>query len=529
MMQKGLQEFQKTVYRVLILLAALQIVLGSLWALCNMGSVQAFSETQELLEISETLVTDEYVGILYPVMIRIFRIISSLLPVPYYCFLYVLQLGAGYFAVYRLLLALDCPHARRAAVWITTIPTVLQLHMAVLPQSLASSLLLLCVISCVRRKWIRGGVCWLLCGLLIPEYFLFAGMIYILNLIRELMNRDERSVAQGENAQSRNAVRSGNPAQSRSAAHSKKMALCKGLICLMLVCMAAGAVTSVTQRTYSRGRMARTPASVALQRLVWPHYSTNSYFWNVYVTDLFDEEALWDLAQDPQLPVREFGPAIEHAYGLEQAQVIYRYMAQITFQMRTKEILFDILNDLILYSIPTAALPRNLEGLGVSYSGWNYGRMAERAPVLTRFYVLFAGNAAGIMLLLVLLKKLAQGMNGRQKKSISGKAGKALSKDESARKTERENRDKGKDSRNKEKGGRKKERSGRKKERDSRDKDRRWLTAQYLLLCALQILWYTLSASGMQDYRNVVIVSAGWGILTVMGTFGRKNSVYEEG
>lgn len=462
MKQKGLQEFQTIIYRILSLFTVFQIGFGILWALCNMGSVQGFSETKELLEISETLVTDEYVGILYPVIIRLLRAVEGILPVPYYCFLYVMQLGAGYFAVYRLLKELHCPHVGRSALWIMTIPTVLQLHMAVLPQSLAASFLILCLVGCVRKEWIRGGIYGLLCGLLIPEYLLFAGILYLLNLIRGFLCRDCRKAASG-----------------------------KGLVCFILVCLTVAVVTSASCQTYSRGRMARTPAAMALQRLVWPHYSTNSYFWNVYVTDLFDEEDLWNLAQDPELPVREFGPAIEQAYGLKQAQTIYWYMAQVTFQMRTKEILFDILNDLILYSIPTAVLPRNLEGLGVSYSGWNYGRMAQRAPVLTRFYVLYAGNVTGIMLLLILLKKLAERLEAC-KRTVREKKKRPMGKLTMGKLT-----------------------MGK-------------LTAvEYLLLCILQILWYTMSASGMQDYRNVILVSIGWGILIAMGVSGGKK-LYKE-
>ncbi len=445
-MLKCLQEFQKTAYRILILLASVQVGLGVCWALCNMGTVQNFTETGELLEIADTMITDEYVGILYPVLIRVCKALEYGIPVPYYCYLYLLQLAVGYWAVYRLLWLFGCVHGKLAAAWILTIPTILQLQIAVLPMSLAVSLLVLCFVSFQKGDWAKGGVYWLLCGLMIPEYFLFAGLVFLCSLIRGL--------AQGE---------------------YRKRVLKKGILCLLFVCLAAGAVKGATQETYSRGRMARTPAAMALQRLVWPHYSTNSFFWTEEVKELFDQDALWNLAQNPELPLREFGPAIEAAYGLRRAQSIYWDMAWITFRMRTKEVAMDLVNDLVLYCAPAASLPRNLEGMGVSYSGWNYQRMAEHTPVLTRYYVLYGGNLAVVMLVLVLLSRLA----GRVSEKKAG-----ASKDIIP---------------------------------EGKAPGHRGKRVDFLLLCILQILWYTLSASGMQDYRNVVLVSIAWGLLIVCG------------
>lgn len=444
-MRKYFREFQKTGHNVLILLAGIQIVSGILWMILNMGSTQDFLETKELLEISKTMVTDEYVGIIYPVLLRFFGILEKVFPVPYFLYLYVLQIGLGYYALYRLLDAMCGIRSHWAVVWVMTIPTVMQLHVALLPQSLAVSLLMLCLVCCVRCEWFRGGCYWLLSGLLIPEYLWFAGMIYVLMLIRGLATTEHR----------RNAMK-------------------KGILCMLLVCLMAAAVKGTTQETYSRGRMMRTPASMALLRTVWPNYATNSYFWNLDVQQLFDLEDLVELAGNPELPVREFGTALEQSCGIKRAQEIYWYMAKTSFRVRTKEITLDVLNDMILYSIPVMALPRNLKGWGVSYSGWNYSRMAEQAPVLTKYYVCYSGNVMGIMLIFTLIRMLVQKVKFPDKK------------------------------------------------KEGKNADTVWLMAGYLIICALQILWYTLSSSGMQDYRNVLIVSMGWGFLTAKGLYGKN-------
>lgn len=423
-------EGRKIAYRVIVILAAVQIGLGVIWAVLNLGRVPCFQETRELLEISSTFVTDEYVGILYPVLIRIASMTESLLHIPYQYFLYLLQLGLGYYAIKRLLQDFKCPKTKLAVLWVMTIPIVLQLFLAVLPQALAVSALLLCISSCSRKEWIPGAAYWLLCGLLIPEYLWFAGFVWLLYFVIEALKK-----------------------------RVGRRTLLQGVVCIAAVCVISVAVNSAVREDYSRGRMLRTPVSMALSRVVWPHFYTNSYFWHGDVHALFDEDGLNELAQNPEYSVTMFGAAMEQTYGQEWAQVIYRNMTSVSWKIRTREILSDIANDLVGYTFPMPYLLRNLEGEGVSFAGWNYGQMSEKAPVLTSLYVQGCGRIfgllAGIALLLLARKVLRRKPHTADRK----------------------------------------------------------LAAALGTVCVLQVLWYTASMSGSLDYRNVMTVCVGWGIL----------------
>ena len=449
-MSKNIREDISTIiYRVLWILTALQMGMGVLWIFFNFSFVPGFSGTAEMLEISETLVTDEYVGILYPLLVKAAQLLDSFLPIPYQCFLYGLQLGIGYFALRTVFGELHCKYGALICLWVLTIPTVLQLFLAVLPQALAVSILILCIYSCCKEKWIDSGIYWLVSGLLIPEYFVFGGIAYVL--------------AWGNQAV-RGRLGKQRMAQQR---HEQQKSLVKGLICFLAVCVLTVSVGSLVQEPYSRGRMERTPLSVALQRVVWPHYYTNSYFWVLGVHETFDSDDLWNLSQNPERPMYDFGPVLEQNYDSEYVDYIYRQMIGVTFEVNTKDVVFDMANDLIEYAIPPVALLCNLEGIGVSYSGWNYMWMKSQAPILTRYYVQYSCILFGIFLIAAAGCRIGR---GREKKQSAGN---------------------------------------------------RMFPFLMLTVAAAQILWYTMSASGMQDYCNVPFVSMAYGIF-IMSVFFRE-------
>ncbi len=370
-MKNRFLSIRKVLLHTVVLLAMMQILLGAAWAVLNLGRLPGFRETEELLQIADTMTTDEYVGILYPVFIRIAGLLEKLFHVPYYGFLYLLQLAVGCYALLKVL------EGFRYRFWmalaVMTIPTVNQLFLAVLPQSLAASALLLCLCHCRKGDLPKGAVCWLLAGLLLPEYFLFCAVIFVVCLIGCGL-RESR-------VWSRTFV--------------------KGIIGMLSVCLLAGVVNGFAVERYSRGRMARTPEAAILQRFVWPHFSDTYYFWRNEIKEVFTEDDMVEISRYPEGPMYQFGPELERVYGLDTARDYYLGMARITLRIRTKEVLKDVGRDFIQYAFPPVALVNNLRGRGVSYSGWNYGHMLGENGKLTQCYVFYACNAFLAVLLLV--------------------------------------------------------------------------------------------------------------------------------
>ena len=134
------------------LLMAVQVVLGIGWMAANIGHLPLFEETLLLEEVAGGGSMDEYMGFLYPLLIRFALGIEKVLHIPYYVLLYILQLVSAACAIIYMLNChgwiLGCSKMKTALViaYLLTFPQLLQLHFAVLPYSLAMSvgLILIC-------------------------------------------------------------------------------------------------------------------------------------------------------------------------------------------------------------------------------------------------------------------------------------------------------------------------------------------------------------------------------------------------
>lgn len=448
---------KKIIYGLCFLLMGVQIVAGLLWLCGNLTAVQEFAETAELLEISKTWVLDEYVGIAYPICIWMVRIPALL---------YVLQVAAAFGAgVYflnrngvmeRITQMSGKWTVYYGAAYLVTVPMMLQCHMAVLPFSFAYSVFLVLLADCIQLFWSRepmamrkvAKICgmWLLGALFMPDYGWLGGIPVLLAFFGCI-----RGVVAGK---------SGNLGK----------AVASLLLAFGVTVSAIAGTACVTQTPGSRGRIQKSFHASMLSRFVWPNFDRNSYFWNVYITDVCDPATLLEISQNPENVIYQFGPMMEQAYGRKMADDIYRQMAEVSLQMRTKEIMHEIVNDGLAYLCPQVAVQRHLDGKGISYTGWNYSRMQHHSPVLTKYYVNCALSSWNILAVLAILGMAVQlAVRVKQKKQ------------------------------------------------NVQQVSQKGMILFPVVTILTFAVWYTMSAGGMQDYRNVLIVWALWAILAIKG------------
>ena len=86
----------KTIRSLLLIGMGVQIILGLIWIGGNITSGCLAEETVIYEKAAETMVMDEYVGVLYPLLIRFSQIIMGIMGLPYESFLYMLQLGVAF-------------------------------------------------------------------------------------------------------------------------------------------------------------------------------------------------------------------------------------------------------------------------------------------------------------------------------------------------------------------------------------------------------------------------------------------------
>lgn len=427
------------------LLMAVQVVLGIGWMAANIGHLPLFEETLLLDEVARGGSMDEYMGFLYPLLIRFSLGIEKVLHIPYYVLLYILQLVSAACAIIYMLNChgwiSGCGKVKTALViaYLLTFPQLLQLHFAVLPYSLAMSagLILICdgLFYLRHTEKFRGKVLIRLCGfwllevVLLPDYKWMMGLFMLGVLVTGAL----------KNKQWRGRI----------------------LVSILCTVLCFGVVEKSTQTPGSMGRVQKSVGATFLARFVWPNFVTCSFFWPEEVQETFPIEELMNITKYAEDVGTQFGYIMDEKYGRKAANAIYLEMAGIAFELNTKQQIQSLGRDYIAYLCPQISFQQQAMDNQGALLGWNYGRMQEQAPILTKYYVKcsFAGwnVMCGAVLLLVL------NMVYRKRIKLSGGA---------------------------------------------------VIVGITVLFMAF---WYTMQGAGVQDYKNVMLISFLWLLPVVWG------------
>ncbi len=360
------KEIPNLIKKVMLILVGIQVLLGGLWLVCNLTYMPVFQETRDMLEASKSLMVDEYMGILYPLVLRLFSVFGAFFCVP----IYILQVGLAFCSYFHLLRSVvgDKRLVWLFAGYLATFPTTLQCHMSILPYSLVTSLLVLLLTevkavmknreAIQRNRLIRIGILWLITGLLIPDYGVIATIIVVPGLVFAAWRQ------------------------------RKKMLVYLCMSALTLITMFTA--LNLTQTPGSYGRVQRSVNSVLWTRFAWPYFERDGYYWD-HKTWITFEEGEWAWASMyPENAIYEFGPKIEQVVGKEKAKVIFGEMAKFSSKIGKKEQLMALGRDVLANAGGPFTLQYQLSGRGVSYTAWNYYQMQGNTPGLTKYFVKYA-------------------------------------------------------------------------------------------------------------------------------------------
>lgn len=306
---------------------ALQILFGVLWLCANIGTGQLFLVSEEYVANARALRFDEYSGVLYVLLVALGLGIETVLGLPYYIFVSLIQLAAAFVSG---CLFFQCVRKGKprlfdlrnvfGSLYLMTVPMLLQSHLAVRQESLMTSLFLAVLGLCV------------------------------------VMIRD-------------------------------KSFRVKGVCVLGAACVTVLVVNSVALQP-AENKIQKTVEGAMVSRLVWPWFDQSYYFWPGEVKEVMSEELAYEISLAPENVVRVFGPLVEQSYGREKAGELYLNMAKSSLDVRTKEVMEGILTDFKAYLCVPLSLSGQLEGDGsYSYSGFNYKVMSEESPGLTKTYL----------------------------------------------------------------------------------------------------------------------------------------------
>lgn len=392
-MQKVAKAVLAVAGRVLFIGFSIQIILGICWMLCNFTGFQRFGESLLCEEIGKTLICDEYEGILYPVLILVTKGMEELILVPYRFILYLLQIGFAFWVSYQLLGSF-CVQEKSRRVWgalaMLTFPMAMQCHLAVLPDSFVSSLLLLelAVVSGIlingRRvtpgSFVKALVCWVLAVLLRPEY-LYIGIPPLVLLSLYGLGK---------------------------AWKDDRKRMWYPLTLLVLVVVLGGLLLMVKNFTQEEGcydRVTKSRNAAMVSRLAWPYAGTDYEFWPGEVKAQFTFEEARQIDYYADHMDRILGRTLEEALGKERAEELFGEIAEIAWQNHKNEILHRTVWDAMGYTVSPLVLQRQFTGkIYDSYSGRNYDIMRSKTPFLTKYYMDYSCMwfGAGLVLTAVL-------------------------------------------------------------------------------------------------------------------------------
>ncbi len=371
-MRKALKAMVAVAGRICVIGFSIQIVLGLLWMLCNFNGFQEFGDSYRYVKISKDFLCDEYTGILYPVLLLFARGVEKLCFVPCSCVMYLLQLLTALYAAHAFLQAVGIT-GRGKNLWgslvLLTSPLAMQCHLAVLPESLVSSMLLLEIAWFWRT--VRAGECpgsrqlakiavfWLAGALLEPEYLYLGALPVVLAFCYGAVRRRGRTA----------------------------LRLAHNLILLAAFAGILVGMNNLTQVPGACGRVRLSRSAALFSRFSWSTADKTYQDWPQDLRLVVDEGMIWETAFYPDNLFRIVGKAAEEAYGVERAEELFRETAALTFSWHRGRILHEIMWDLLGYGFAPAVSEALLDGRGYdSYTTRNYDVMLAHTPMLSKLY-----------------------------------------------------------------------------------------------------------------------------------------------
>ena len=410
-MQRFGRALAQTAGRFLFLGVFVQILLGIGWSIRSFGIFPEFGDSYTWLKAAETLVCDDYMGIGYPLFLMLAKGIESISSIPYTFLVYTVQILAAFFVGMVFLRACGVTGKRGILCWgslgLLTFPCAMQSHLAVLPNSLGYSFLLLelsALIRLLRRDaaaerplhhLFLAGIWWALSTLFVVEN-LYLGLVPLV------------------------AVWLIHLWQLRSGRIEKKRI---GQELLLLAAMAGILFTLVPlwQTPGSYGKAENTVSAAMMRRFSWTHMRDEDEYeaW----PEQLRAQMSWDDAKRAGYYAGTMADGIqkriEENVGRAEAQKLFRQYAAYHLKTYTSDNIHQIVWDGLGYALPTVLLQLLLSGRGYdSFSGRNVDIMMTGDPRLTEVLLkysswwflsgiavmVFAGAICGI-LAMVLRKK----------------------------------------------------------------------------------------------------------------------------
>lgn len=406
-----------------------QIVFGIIWMAKNIVYVQMFGDASYNLTRSSMFMGDGDVGILYPTIILLTRALGQITYVPWFSYLYLIQLALAFSAGYFLIKEAGIfGNKARRRVWgslvMLTFPPILQIHMAILVNSLVLSLFMLQSALTIRSwKTIKNkkstavdyvyaisGVLlfWLLMSLT-KWIYIFIGAIPVLAVFVGIIVasiRNNRAIADKLIGKLR--VR-------RSI-----------LLVLITVTLFVGLTLGVDRLTTDSSISQRTEFDIdkkLFERMAWKSRFYRQGTWLLEVQAVVDPDTMEQASLYQENIKLLVLPMIEENLDEDEAKELIRFVNRVVWNNDRKEFLHDIAIDTAGYMLPPVVMRMLIEKNSyISYTPRNYDSFKRNAPVLSKYYVDYSllWFEASLIICAVIMLLKAIGKTIKTDKNVAG-------------------------------------------------------------------------------------------------------------
>lgn len=345
-----------------------QIVSGTVYLVCNFAKYIVYPETEEMIHAARTLIFDEYIGFLYPLLIRVCLSVQNLCGVGYYLFVHGIQLLAMFFALYYMIK----PFSAGKKAWLTTayvmsIPMCMQTVLMVSPFAFKAVFAFLIAGSLVRLWKDAGKVgAWIVlllsCALAafnVPDdLFVWLVPVGVFSVLVFFRKSDKLHIAKR----------------------------CCILFAVMLVFLGTFGVLNGVTEAGSRGRMHKTVGSVLFQRTVWPDLGEKYGFLPLDIQYYLGKDLAFSTDSSAEMITCVVGPRIELCYGEKEASKLFFDAALNQFRYNKRIIFQNITRDFTGYLLTPYSTIGYIQGEDGSAFGALYSRMSIAVPKMTYNY-----------------------------------------------------------------------------------------------------------------------------------------------
>lgn len=383
----------------------LQILLGTFYMVGNMTRVPEFWETTIYAEIAEQFILDEYMTYLYPMLVKVVKFLPI---VNYQISIYMLQIFAGVFCVYKITTSwTDNKKAAVAcALWVNTLPFVAQAHTTILPHSFVWTLLAIETSIVAKatyekkaislREWSYLLLGFTLIAQLDKSYFIVTIVLLVWAVGLQIYHKNK-----------------------------KVLSLLGGILLSASIIACNLGIYQITQTNGYYGRMQRSPEALLFRR-AGTSVMTEKFFSYMppEVKETFTGKELEIIKKYPYQIQRTFGSTLEARFGKERANEIYFELGIWGFENATKGTIYATVTDALNYAFPMAMFGTWENDGSMGATSWNYQQFTANKPRLATFYIhtsqvlwgigfiagliagtlaLFSKNRKGVVLALLLI------------------------------------------------------------------------------------------------------------------------------